>query len=98
MKIKFLVSMAGHRHTWNPGEIHDVEPKEAARLIKAGYAVSTEAKPPAPAKPAAPKVEKAVAKTPDRETRGATTRKAKAAPPAEPADPPKADPAAESKD
>lgn len=79
MKLKFNVSMAGHSHAWNPGETHDVEPKEAARLIKAGYAVAVDDKAAAPVNaPPRAQAETAKAVRPKAETRKAPARKAAA--------------------
>jgi len=66
MKIKFLISMAGHSHTWDRGQEYDVDAKEAARLVEAGYAVAVGAKP-----PPASKVETAAKVAPKAEARAA---------------------------
>lgn len=58
MKVKILVSIAGSNFSYRPGQIVDLDEKEAKRWIKADVAEKApakkkaEAKPPAKAPPA----------------------------------------------
>ena len=38
MKCKMLTGMAGTSHTWNLGEVYEIEDEEAGWLLAAGYA------------------------------------------------------------
>lgn len=43
MKLTFNVHMAGHRHVWEKGQTYPIaDLAEAARLVKAGYASTTD--------------------------------------------------------